>query len=106
MEYSDYPIRTKSVDSTDDVLFEYVKQYMQKSEDQINKINAKESGEHSDRAINVCFVISLVLLIAFYVFGGIRMYTLNKRAPSVQEIQLMGPVQVQQEGTIENGLLE
>lgn len=71
----------------------------------MSKINKKESGEHSVKTINICFVISLILLIAFYVFGGIKMYMVNKGAKLVQEIHL-GPVQVRQEGTIENGLIE
>ena len=45
MPYSDYPTKTKSVDSTDDVLFEYVKQYMQKSEDMLSRINKMETGK-------------------------------------------------------------
>ena len=61
---------------------------------------------HNDKAINICFVISLILLVAFYVFGAIKMHMANKRVQPVQEIQLMGPVQVYQEGTIASGEIE
>ena len=72
------------------MLFEYVAMYMQDSQQLVTQINKRDNGKRSDRAILVCFILSVILLTMFYIIVCVKMYANNKlKNPLMKQTKVM-----------------